>query len=64
MNESHKKAAETRQRRAEEQTALWREQREVLRAARGALQKLLENPDATPEQILKAGELLVQLGKN
>ena len=63
MDEAHKKAAETRQRRSEEHIALLREQREMLRAARGALQKLLESPDATPEQILKGAELLAQLGK-
>ena len=46
------KARETRQKHAEAQTAMWREQRELLKTAKEAMKRVLENKDATPEQLM------------
>ena len=58
------KARETRQKHAEAQTAMWREQRELLKTAKEAMKRVLENKDATPEQLIRAAEILAELGKH
>lgn len=63
MNEAHKKARATRERNQEAQRRRYAEQAESIRAARKALQRVMESEDATPEQILRAAELLAQIGK-
>lgn len=63
MDESHKKAQATRERNQEAQRRRYTEQAESIRAARKALQRIMESEDATPEQILRAAELLAQIGK-
>ena len=42
---------------------MWREQRETIKTAKKALLRVMESEDATPEQILRAAELLAQIGK-
>lgn len=39
------------------------EQREATKTAKKALLRVMEGEDATPEQILRAAELLAQIGK-
>ena len=63
MNATQAKSAETRKRNQEAKITLYREMASANRAARLALQKLLENEKATPAQILEASRLLVELGK-
>lgn len=58
------KAKETRQRNAEARAAMWQEQRELMKSARAAMQRVLDDPAATSEQLLKAAELLAELGKH
>lgn len=58
------KAAETRKAHQEAQAAVWREQRELLKTAREAMKRVLENKDSTPEQLIRAAEILADLGKH
>ena len=53
----------TRERNQAARLALIQEEAAAKRAARLALTKVFESPDATPEQVLKAAELLEKLGK-
>jgi len=62
VDESHKKAQATRQRNQEARSALYREQAAAVRAARLALQRVLEREDASPSEIIRAAELLTRLG--
>lgn len=63
MDEAHIKGNETRKRLQAERAELYREQLRATRAARTALQRIFESEDATPEQILRAAELLAEIGK-
>ena len=63
MDEAHKKAQETRRKNEEARRLMWREQREATKTAKKALLRVMESEDATPEQILRAAELLAQIGK-
>lgn len=60
---SAEKARATRERNQEAQTALYQEKAAANQAARLALQRVFEAPDATPEQVLTAAKLLTELGK-
>lgn len=57
------KARETRIKNQEARTAMYQEQAAAKRAARLALTKVFESADATPAEILRAGELLAELDK-
>lgn len=61
MDDSHRKAQETRQRNEAARAAKWREEAEMKRVARQALQRVFEDASATPEQILEAAKLLAEL---
>ncbi len=61
MDKSHEKAQETRRRNEEARAAKWREEAAAKRAARQALQRVFEDASATPDQILEAAKLLVEL---
>lgn len=63
MNESKMKAQVTRERNQEAQRQRYAEQAESIRAARLALQRVMEREDATPAEILEASRLLVELGR-
>ena len=63
MDDSHRKAQETRRRNEEARAAKWREEAEMKRVARQALQRVLEDTAATPAQILEAAKLLAEQGK-
>lgn len=63
MDEAHKKAQATRERNREAQARRYEEQAESIRAVRKALQRVMESEDATPEQVLRAAELLAQIGR-
>lgn len=63
MDEAHKKAQATRQRNQEAQARLWEEKREAVRAARKALQRVMDSEEATPAQVLEAARLLVEIGR-
>lgn len=58
------KARATRQKNQEAQAAMWHEQRELLRTAREAMKRVLADESATPEQLIKAAEILAELGKH
>lgn len=62
MDKSHEKAQETRRKNEEVRRQLWQEQREAIRISKKALLRVMESTDATPEQILRAAELLAELG--
>ena len=47
----------------EAQAQLWEEQREATKTAKKALLRVMESEGTTPEQILRATELLAQIGK-
>ena len=64
MTDSQKQAQETRKKNLEARTALYEAQSEAIRAARVALQKVLEREDTTTEQALEAAKLLADLGKH
>lgn len=57
------KARETRKRNEEARIARWAAEAALKQAAKAALKRVFENADATPEQILRAAELLAGLGK-
>lgn len=61
MDESHKKAQATRERNLAAQAALSEERVSSKLAARLALQRVTENPDATPAELLEAARLLAEL---
>lgn len=63
MDEAHKKAQATRERNQEAQRRRYTEQAESIRAARLALQRVMEAQEATPAEILEAARLLVEIGK-
>ena len=63
MDESHKKAQATRERNQAAQARRYEEQAASIRAARLALQRVMESEDATPAEILEAARLLVEIGK-
>ena len=63
MDKSHEKAQETRRRNEEARVAKWREEAAAKRAARQALQRVFEDASATPDQILEAAKLLVELSE-
>ena len=63
MDKSHEKAQETRRRNEEARAATWREEAAAKRAARQALQRVFEDASATPDQILEAAKLLVELSE-
>ena len=63
MDEAHKKAQETRRKNEEARRQMWEEQREAIKTAKKALLRVMESEDATPEQLLRAAELLAQIGK-
>ncbi len=64
MDKSHQQAQETRRHNAEARVAEIREKTAALSAARHALSRVLEDPNATPEQVLEAARLLLELGKS
>lgn len=61
MDTAHEKAKATRESNLAAQTARMEEQTAAKRAARLALQRVTEDPDATPGELLKAAELLAGL---
>ena len=61
MDEAHKQAQTTRERNLAARTALCEEQTAAKRVARTALQRVTENPDATPAELLEAARLLAEL---
>lgn len=61
--ESKAKAQETRIKNQAAKMALYQEQAAAKRAAPLALTKVFESADATPAEILRAGELLAKLDK-
>lgn len=63
MDESHKKAQATRERNQEARARRYEEQAASIRAARLALQRVMESEDATSAQILEAARLLVEIGR-
>lgn len=63
MDKSHEKAQTTRERNQEAQARRYEEQAASIRAVRLALQRVMENEDATPAEILEAARLLVEIGK-
>ena len=63
MDEAHKKAQATRARNQEARTQRYEEQAASIRAARLALQRVMESGDATQAEILEAARLLVEIGK-
>ena len=62
-DEAHKKAQATRERNREAQARRYEEQAASIRAARLALQRVMEREDATPADILEAARLLAAIGK-
>lgn len=64
MDKSHQQAQETRRHNAEARVAEIREKTAALSVARHALSRVLEDPNATPEQVLEAARLLLELGKS
>lgn len=62
-DEQKRQAAETRRRNQEAKAARWEAEAEAINSARLALQRVFESQDASPAEILRAGELLVELGK-
>lgn len=64
VDDAHRKARESRERNLASRTALYQEQTAAKRAARLALQRIMEDADASPEQILRAAELLLEIGRH
>ena len=63
MDEARKKAQVTRERNQEARARRYEEQAASIRAARLALQRVMESENATPAEILEASRLLVELGR-
>ena len=61
MDKAHKQASATRGRNQAARAAWMEEQAAAKRAARLALQRVTESPDATPAELLRAAELLKEL---
>lgn len=61
MDAAHEKGQITRERNLAAQTARIEEQTAAKQAARLALQRVTENPDATPAELLEAAKLLAEL---
>lgn len=61
MDKSHEKGQITRERNLAAQTARLEEQTAAKQAARLALQRVTENPDASPAELLEAAKLLAEL---
>lgn len=61
MDKSHVKAQATREANLAARTAWYEEQAAARRVARLALQRVTDNPEATPEQLLEAARLLAEL---
>lgn len=61
MDNSHKKAQTTKEANAATRSALYAEQAAAKRAARLALQRVTESPDATPAELLEAAKFLTEL---
>lgn len=63
MDKAHEQARATRERNQEARTALYKEQAAAKRAARLALQRVIEREDATAAELLDAARLLVEIGR-
>lgn len=63
-DEAKARAKETRKRNEEARIARWAAEAELKQAAKAALKRVFESADATPEQILRAAELLTDLGRH
>lgn len=63
MDNPHEKAQATREANNAARTALYAEQAAAKRAARLALQRVTESPDATTAELLEAAKLLAELTK-
>lgn len=63
MDKAHAQAQATREANIAARTALYEEQAAAKRAARLALQRVTESPDATPAELLEAAKLLAELTK-
>lgn len=63
ITDSKEKARETRIKNQEAQRQRYAEQAESIRVARLALQRVMGDKAATPDQILEAARLLVEIGK-
>ena len=61
MDKAHAQAQATRERNLAAQAALSEERVSSKLAARLALQRVTENPDATPAELLEAARLLAEL---
>ena len=61
MDKSHAQARATREAHLAARTALCQEQTAAKRAARLALQRVTESPEATPGELLEAAKLLAEL---
>lgn len=61
--DSAQKARETRERNQEARAAKWAAEAALKQAAKTALQRVFESADATPEQVLEAAKLLVEIGR-
>lgn len=63
MDEAHKRAQATREKNLEARAAMYREQAAAMRAARLALQRVIEREDATAAELLEAARLLAEIGR-
>lgn len=61
MDKAHAQAQTTREANAAARSALYAEQAAAKRAARLALQRVTESPDATTAELLEAAKLLAEL---
>lgn len=61
---SQEKAKITREQNLQARMELWQAQKAATNAARSALTRLMEREDAEPAEILRASELLIELGKH
>ena len=61
MDKAHIKAQATREANTAARAAWFEEQTAAKRAARLALQRVTESPDATPVELLDAAKLLAEL---
>lgn len=61
MDKAHAQAQATRQANLAARTAWYNEQTAAKRAARLAIQRVTELPDATPAELLEAAKLLAEL---
>lgn len=61
---SQEKSRITREQNQQARIALLREQKAAISAARSALTRLMEREDTTPDETLRAAQLLAELGKH